>query len=89
MDISNYAGYVAATLTTISFIPQVVKVVQTKETQNISLWMYIIFTTGVFCWLIYGLIQSIFPVIFANVVTLILSSIILVYKIKSILKKTK
>ncbi len=82
MTITDILGYLAATLTTLSFLPQAVKVIKTKQTEGISLWMYIIFTTGVFFWFIYGLLSLIYPIIIANFVTLIFASIILFYKLK-------
>ena len=80
--IINYVGFFAAFCTTVSFLPQVIKVYKTKSTKDISLYMFLIFTIGTFCWLIYGIIESSIPIILANTITLILSSIILLYKIK-------
>jgi MtN3 and saliva related transmembrane protein len=82
MDLVTILGFVAATLTTVSFLPQVVKTWKTKRTKDISLPMYITFAVGVFLWLIYGLILNSPPIIAANIVTLILSSCILILKIK-------
>ena len=48
-------GWLAAVLTTFSFVPQAIKVIRTKETSSVSLWMYSIFTLGISFWLIYGL----------------------------------
>ena len=80
--IMKYIGFFAAFCTTIAFLPQAIKVYKTKSTKDISLIMFIIFTIGVFSWLIYGLIINDLPVILANVVTLILSLFILLYKIR-------
>jgi MtN3 and saliva related transmembrane protein len=80
--IINYIGFFAAFCTTISFLPQVIKVYKTKSTKDISLYMFLIFTIGTFCWLIYGILESSLPIIIANTITLILSAIILLYKIK-------
>jgi len=80
--IINYVGFFAAFCTTISFLPQVIKVYKTKSTKDISLYMFLIFTMGTFCWLIYGILESSLPIIIANTITLILSAIILLYKIK-------
>tara|TARA_B100001027_G_scaffold142177_1_gene98930 strand:+ start:358 stop:618 length:261 start_codon:yes stop_codon:yes gene_type:complete len=80
--IIKYIGFFAAFCTTIAFLPQAIKVYKTKSTKDISLIMFIIFTLGVFSWLIYGLIINDLPVILANVVTLILSLFILLYKIR-------
>ena len=80
--LSEYIGFFAALCTTIAFVPQAIKVYQTKSTKDISILMFLIFTVGVLSWLIYGLIINDYPVILANAVTLILSLFILVYKIK-------
>jgi len=78
----KYIGFFAAFCTTFAFFPQAIKVWKTKSTRDISLYMFIIFTIGVFSWLIYGITISDLPIILANSVTLILSLIILIYKIK-------
>lgn len=75
-------GYIAATLTTFSFLPQVIKIVKTKQTQDISLFMYIIFNIGVFLWLTYGILAVLWPVIIANIITSMFAMTILIYKIK-------
>ena len=80
--IIEYIGFFAAFCTTIAFLPQALKVWKTKSTKDISLYMFIIFTIGVFSWLVYGIIISDLPIILANVVTLILSLFILVFKLK-------
>jgi len=82
ISITNLIGFFAAFCTTIAFLPQAIKVYKSKSTKDISLWMFLIFTTGVLSWLIYGLLISDLPIIFANTVTLLLSIFILIYKIK-------
>ena len=79
--IIKYIGFFAAFCTTFAFLPQAIKVYQTKSTRDISLYMFLIFTIGVLSWLIYGLIIDDLPVILANAVTLVLSFFILIYKI--------
>jgi len=79
---SFYVGIVAGVLCTISFIPQVVKVLKTKDTSGLSLITFIVFTLGVFFWLLYGLIVHEMPIILANSATLVLASIILAAKVK-------
>jgi MtN3 and saliva related transmembrane protein len=74
-------GYLAATLTTSSFLPQAIKTVKTRETASLSLSMYGLFTTGVLCWLIYGCYISNKAIIFANAITFILAAPILFFKI--------
>lgn len=75
-------GYLAAILTTVSFVPQALKTIRTKNTQGISLIMYIMFSIGVFCWLIYGIANKDIPIIIANGVTLCFAVTILFYKIR-------
>lgn len=82
MDLFSIIGYVAAVLTTVSFLPQALQIIKTKNTKGISLPMYLLFTTGVFLWLIYGLHTRSVPVWSANLVTFILAAIILTFKIK-------
>ena len=78
----KYIGFFAAFCTTFAFLPQAIKVYKTKSTKDISLYMFLIFTTGVLSWLVYGLIINDLPIILANAITLILSFFILIYKLK-------
>lgn len=82
MDNITLLGLTAGTLTTISFIPQLVKSLRTKSTQDLSLWMYLIFTTGIFLWFVYGLLRKDIPVIAANAVALVITTSILVIKLR-------
>lgn len=82
MDATDWIGGVAATLTTISFIPQVWKVWQSKHTADISLGMYTLFTAGVALWLVYGLLIDSWPVIAANSTTLLLAGTVLLLKLR-------
>ncbi|MDE3143552.1 MAG: SemiSWEET transporter [Bacteroidota bacterium] len=75
-------GLLAATCTTISFLPQAIKTIQTKNTSGISLFMYSLFAFGTLLWLLFGIFSTNIPIISANAITLIFSIIILVYKIK-------
>lgn len=80
--LSFYTGIAAGTLTTISFLPQLIKVYRSKHTHDISLMMFLAFSIGVLLWLIYGIMKHDTPVIIANSVTLILALMILGLKIK-------
>jgi len=75
-------GYLAAALTTISFVPQVLKVVRTRHTRDLSLAMYAIFACGVTCWLIYGVALAAAPIVLANAITLLLALVILAMKLR-------
>jgi len=78
----NAIGYLAAFCTTISFLPQAIKTIRTRDTSGISLLMYAIFTLGTLFWLIYGLLGNQWPVAAANAVTFVLALTILFYKIR-------
>jgi MtN3 and saliva related transmembrane protein len=75
-------GYVGAFLTTVSFIPQAVKTIRTRDTRGISLGMYAVFTVGVACWFGYGVALGSWPMILSNIVTLALSGTILALKLR-------
>ncbi len=79
-------GLTAAALTSLSFIPQVVKTIRTGDTSSISLFMYSMFTLGVFCWLIWGYVSQQLPVFLANGLTFALASVILVMKINAVVR---
>ncbi len=83
MDAITVTGFSAAALTTVAFVPQVLRTVRTRDTRAISLWMYLLFTTGVFLWLIYGSILALWPVVIANGVTFLLASAVLLLKIRN------
>lgn len=82
-EMINIIGYVAAFLTTASFLPQAIQTLKTRKTKDISLGMYLAFTTGVVFWGIYGILLDSVPMILANSVTLFLAGIILFLKIKN------
>jgi MtN3 and saliva related transmembrane protein len=75
-------GFAAGTLTTVSFIPQVHKVYQTKRCDDLSWGMLLAFSAGVVLWLIYGILLWAAPIIVANAVTLALLLAIIVMKIR-------
>jgi MtN3 and saliva related transmembrane protein len=78
----NFIGTIAATLTTIAFIPQVIAIIKSKRTKDISLTMYILLFTGLFLWLVYGIAINSLPLIGSNSITSTLVLIILFYKLK-------
>ncbi len=82
MDSTTYVGYFAGFLTTIAFIPQVLKTWKSKSASDLSLGMFSVFSLGVLCWLIYGILLAEVPIIFWNTVTLILALALLVMKLK-------
>jgi MtN3 and saliva related transmembrane protein len=75
-------GLSAGSLTTISFVPQVIKTWRSKSADDISTGMFAIFSLGLIMWLIYGLYLQSLPIIISNIVTLLLTLIILVLKFR-------
>ncbi|MBU0457194.1 MAG: SemiSWEET transporter [Nanoarchaeota archaeon] len=82
MVLVTLLGLLAAACTTISFLPQAIKTIKTKQTKDLSLIMYTILTIGIILWLIYGFFIKDLPIILANGITLIFSVTILILIIK-------
>jgi Uncharacterized conserved protein len=80
-------GNIAAILTTLSFLPQALQVIRTKNTEGISLGMYAMFVLGVFLWSLYGYIIGDMAILVSNIITFTFASVILSYKIKYSIKK--
>jgi MtN3 and saliva related transmembrane protein len=78
----TWVGYAAGTLTTIAFLPQVLKVWRTKRAGDLHLGTLVCFTVGVTLWLVYGIATRQMPVIVANAVTLVLQCAILCLKLR-------
>ena len=81
MPISDLIGYLAAALTTCSFVPQALHTFRTRDVSGISLGMYSVFTVGIALWLVYGLALAAWPIVVANAITLVLAGTILGMKL--------
>jgi len=82
MDSTTALGLIAGMMTTLAYLPQVVKTWKTKSGEGISWSMMIILCIGIILWLVYGVYVHDLPVICANSITLVLSSLILALKIR-------
>jgi MtN3 and saliva related transmembrane protein len=82
MELITILGLTAAVFTTISLLPQLLKVWKTKSTKDISTGMFLLFSGGVLLWFIYGLYVNDFPIIIANALAFIQALVILVLKMK-------
>ncbi|MFZ0271558.1 MAG: SemiSWEET transporter [Acidobacteriaceae bacterium] len=78
----NAIGLVAAVCTTISFVPQLIRVWRLRSAREISLLMFLVYALGVFLWLLYGIFIHSLPVILANAVSLVLTFAMLALKLK-------
>ena len=75
-------GFIAAILTTVAFVPQVMKIWRSRSAKDVSLGMYTLFTIGVVLWLAYGILIDSWPIILANCVTVLLAGVVLAMKVK-------
>ena len=85
MNLADVIGDAAACLTTLAFVPQAMRVIRTRDTGAISLVMYVLFTSGVALWGVYGLLTMQWSIILANGVTLVLAALILAMKVRAVL----
>ena len=81
VSLADWIGSAAAVLTTLSFLPQVLHTLRTRDVSGISLVMYSAFTVGVALWLVYGLLLGSWPIVVANVITVLLALAIVVMKL--------
>lgn len=86
MQTMLFIGYAAASLTTISFVPQAIKTIRTRDTEGISVLMYFGFTVGVILWMVYGLFRGDIVIIAANVLTFLLALPILMIALRNKLR---
>ena len=75
-------GSIAAIFTTLAFVPQVVQTWKSKHAKDLSLGMFLMFTTGVVLWLVYGVMIGSWPIVIANAITAMLAGTILYFKIR-------
>jgi MtN3 and saliva related transmembrane protein len=82
MNAVQLLGLVAGFLTTAAFLPQVIKTWKSRSAKDLSLGMFSLFCLGVALWLLYGFMVNDIPVIVANLITLMLASTLLFFKLR-------
>jgi len=82
MDTIILIGYLAGALTTIAFVPQVVRAWKLKETRDLSLTMLMLFAAGILLWTCYGIWTESLPIITANAITFVLVLVLLGLKVR-------
>jgi len=82
VSLTDWVGMLAGTLTTIAFVPQVLKIWLTKSADDVSYLMFAIFSLGVILWLVYGIELGAMPIVVANIVTLVLSLLVVALKVR-------
>lgn len=82
MDLVTGIGFLAAVLTTLGFLLQVIKTWRTRSTKDISLGMFVVLCVGICLWITYGFLRADLPLIIGNSVTLVLAGIILFFKLR-------
>ena len=78
----EYIGFIGGFCTTIAFLPQIIKMLQSKSTKDVSLSMYIIYCFGLIMWVIYGYLVNSYPIIIFNSITVVLSLITIIMKLR-------
>ena len=81
INLENIIGFTAAILTTVAFMPQLIRTWATKSADDVSIYMLILFITGVSFWIVYGWRLHAAPILIANIITLILNLSILILKL--------
>jgi len=81
MDFTTILGLIAASLTTLAFVPQMIKAIINRHTKDISLLTYITFVLGIILWFTYGVMKNDLPIILANIISFIFAFTILILKI--------
>ena len=81
-DFQQIIGMAAGTLTTLSFLPQVIRTARTRSARDLSLGMICFFIVGIILWLMYGIMACAWPIILTNAVTVVLASVLLIFIIR-------
>lgn len=82
MNSAELLGYLAGALTTVAFIPQVMKTWRTRSTADISLSMFALFCAGLVLWTLYGIALGSWPIVIWNGITLLLAGTVLIFKLR-------
>ena len=82
MELITVIGLAAAVCTTVSFLPQAIRIIKLKEARDISLLTYLLLEAGIIMWLVYGIMIGKMPIILANGITLLFTTVILFLKIR-------
>jgi len=81
-DTIFYLGLTASLFVTVAYLPQNIKIIKTKNTKSLSLWMCILLNIGIVLWLFYGIFKHDTVIIIANAVAIIMNTLMLFLKIK-------
>jgi MtN3 and saliva related transmembrane protein len=82
MSETEILGLAAGTITSITFLPQVIRIWKTRSVKDLSLTMVLLLVSGTTCWLTYGLLKNDAAIIYTNVMVLIMSLVIFYFKLK-------
>jgi MtN3 and saliva related transmembrane protein len=81
MNVVTVLGFAAALTSTVSFAPQAVKIIRTRDTRSISIGMYGLTVAAFTLWTAYGVIRGEWPLIVSNSICLLLSAFIFAMKL--------
>ncbi|TMI70541.1 MAG: hypothetical protein E6H09_16495 [Bacteroidetes bacterium] len=77
-----YIGIAAGVCTSISMLPQLVKIIKTKKADDISYGMVVVLLVGVAAWIWYGVLRSDYPIIVTNSFSLLVNMLVLVFSLR-------
>ncbi|WP_240348461.1 SemiSWEET transporter [Longitalea arenae] len=86
-EYSQYIGILSGTLTSVSLVPQLVKIIREKKAESVSLGMFIVLLAGVSGWIWYGILKNDFPIIATNCFSFVVNSLIVGFSLKYKMKK--
>lgn len=82
MNFVTILGFIAGLCTSLSMLPQLLKVIREKESQDISLFAFIVLLTGIVLWIVYGFLETDWPVAITNSAAFVINLLLLVYSLK-------
>ena len=82
MDLIQWVGIVAGLMTSISMLPQLIKIIKQKKAKEVSLLMLGVLTTGNSLWVVYGFMREDWPIIVTNFISITINSITAYYRIR-------
>lgn len=78
----SYIGIIAGILTSVSLLPQLIKIIREKRAENLSYLMLIVLLAGLGCWIWYGILREDAPIIVTNSVSFLINSLVIIFTIK-------
>jgi len=82
MNTIQVIGIAAGVLTSVSMIPQLIKMIQQKEAKDVSIIMLLVLMSGLVLWAVYGFMREDIPIIATNCFSFLVNVVVLTLRIK-------